>query len=293
MKFPIGGYSPRALYSAGASGTGAGEIPAPTVTVWMKEDVIRINSFAAFYAQRFAFCPRIISGLFSSPQSFPGKGKTMYDKTKKMIILAMLCALAYVVMLVGRIPVVYFLSYDPKDVVIAIGGFMFGPLSAAIISGIVSVIEMFTASGTGFWGMVMNIISSCAFACTAALIYKRNRTLKGAVIGLCTGWLFTTAVMLLWNYLITPIYMGVDREIVVSMLLPGFLPFNLLKGGLNSALTLLLYKPISAALRKARLMPAAKEGSKLRFNWIIAAVAVLIILACIWAIIALRAPING
>ena len=99
--------------------------------------------------------------------------------------------------------------------------------------------------------------------------------------------------MLLWNYLITPIYMGVDREIVVSMLLPGFLPFNLLKGGLNSALTLLLYKPISAALRKARLMPAAKEGSKLRFNWIIAAAAVLVILACIWAIIALRAPING
>ena len=62
--------------------------------------------------------------------------------------------------------------------------------------------------------------------------------------------------MLLWNYLITPIYMGMDREeIVVPMLIPVFLPFNLVKGGLNMALILLLYKPVVTALRKARLVP--------------------------------------
>ena len=48
--------------------------------------------------------------------------------------MAVLCALAYVVMLVIKIPMVEFLSYEPKDIVITIGGFMFGPLSAVIIS---------------------------------------------------------------------------------------------------------------------------------------------------------------
>ena len=78
----------------------------------------------------------------------------------------------------------------------------------------------------------------------------------GAVIGLALGTVCLTVVMLLWNYLITPIYMGMDREeIVVPMLIPVFLPFNLVKGGLNMALILLLYKPVVTALRKARLVP--------------------------------------
>ena len=84
-----------------------------------------------------------------------------------MVIMAVLCALAYVVMLVIKIPMVEFLSYEPKDIVITIGGFMFGPLSAVIISVIVAFVEMLTASTTGWWGMLMNIISSCAFAGTA------------------------------------------------------------------------------------------------------------------------------
>lgn len=84
----------------------------------------------------------------------------MYYKTKKMIVLAAMCAIAYVVMLVGRINVVLFLKYDPKDVIIAMGGFMFGPLSAVIISVLVSFLEMLTASDTAWWGLIMNIISS-------------------------------------------------------------------------------------------------------------------------------------
>ena len=64
-----------------------------------------------------------------------------------------------------------------------------------------------------------------------------------------------TGVMLLWNYLITPLYLNVTREVVVGMLLPAFLPFNLIKALMNGALTMLLYKPVVMALRKARLVP--------------------------------------
>lgn len=61
-------------------------------------------------------------------------------------------------------------------------------------------------------------------------------------------------VMLFWNYLITPIYMGYPREAVVELLIPVFLPFNLIKGGLNAAITMILYKPIVKALRRAHLI---------------------------------------
>ena len=178
----------------------------------------------------------------------------MNKNLKKIISLAMLSAIAFAVVTFGRIPIVLFLSYDPKDVIIAIGGFIFGPLSAFIISAVVSLVEMVTISNTGPIGCVMNIISSCTLVCTASYIYKKKRTLSGAVIGLVSGTLIMTLAMLLWNYLITPIYMGYPREAVAELLLPVFLPFNLVKGGLNTAITLLLYKPVVTALRRAKLI---------------------------------------
>lgn len=184
----------------------------------------------------------------------------MNNKTKKITLIAMLCAISYVVMLVGRIPVVLFLKYDPKDVIIALGGLIFGPMTSFIISAIVSFIEFFTVSDNGIIGLIMNVISTCAFACTAAVIYKKKHTIHGAVIGLVTGTVAMVIAMLLWNYLVTPIYMGAPREQIAGMLLPIFLPFNLMKGGLNSAFTFLLYKPVVTGLRKAGLIEESKQA---------------------------------
>ncbi|MCJ7855552.1 ECF transporter S component [Lachnospiraceae bacterium NSJ-143] len=188
------------------------------------------------------------------------------QKTKRLTMIGMLCAIAFAVMVVGRIPIVLFLKYDPKDVVITIGGFIFGPLAAFTVSAIVSVIEMVTVSDTGFIGCVMNILSSCSFACTAAVIYKRKHTLKGAVTGLLAGVALMTFVMLLWNYLVTPIYLGYPREAVAELLIPAFLPFNLLKGGINTALILLLYKHIVNSLRKAKLIEDSKGAVPVKSN---------------------------
>ena len=188
----------------------------------------------------------------------------MNVKSKKLTMIGMLCAIAYIVMVVGRFPVVLFLKYDPKDVVITIGGFIFGPMTSFLISLIVSLIEMVTVSETGPIGCIMNILSTCCFACTAAFIYKKQHTMKGAITGLVAGCLLTTAVMLLWNYLITPIYMGYPREAVAELLLPAFLPFNLLKGGLNTVITLLIYKPIVTALRKAGFLETTSPQGAVR-----------------------------
>ena len=186
-----------------------------------------------------------------------------YD-VRKMAMVGMLCAVSFIMVLVGRlIPnVAGFLSYDPKDAIVAISGFIFGPLEALIITVIVSFIEFLSISGTGPIGLLMNIISTCAFALPAAVIYKKKRNVGGAIVGLSISVIFMTACMVLWNYLITPYYMDVPRTAVVKMLIPTFVPFNLVKGGLNMGLTLLLYKPIISAMRRAHLVPPSRNKQK-------------------------------
>lgn len=196
---------------------------------------------------------------------------------KKLVVLSLMTALAYLTVFIFRIPVVMFLKYEPKDVIITIGGFMFGPLASVLMSLVVSLVEMVTISGTGPIGALMNFISTTAFACTAAVVYKRVHTIKGAVAGLMAGTVLMTALMLAWNYLITPLYMGTDRETVAAMLLPVFMPFNLLKAALNGAITMLVYKPLSGVMRKAHILPethsyeAGGHMKKYAFVYIIAA----------------------
>ncbi|MGN1084048.1 MAG: ECF transporter S component [Lachnospiraceae bacterium] len=218
----------------------------------------------------------------------------MNEKTKKLTTLAMLCAMAYLIVALIRIPMIPalpFLKYEPKDVIITIGGFIFGPLPAMLISAIVSLIEMVTFSTTGIIGCIMNFLSTISFACVAAFLYKKKHTLKGAVLGLVSGIAVMTVVMLLWNYLITPLYMGYPREAVAAMLLPGFLPFNLIKGTLNACITMLLYKPVVMTLRKTGLITASKteetgKESKIKAGVVI--LSLLVLVTCIMIILVIQ-----
>lgn len=188
----------------------------------------------------------------------------MKSKTQKITTIAMLCAIAYIVTAVGRIPVVLFLKYDPSDVIVTLGGLIWGPMTSLIVSVIVAVTEMITVSDTGIIGCVMNIVSTCSFACTASAVYKRKRTLSGSVTGLVSGYAVMTAVMMIWNYSVTPLYMGYPREAVAELLLPAFLPYNLLKGGLNTGITFLLYKPVVTSLRKSGYLSPSNGNRKSR-----------------------------
>ena len=182
--------------------------------------------------------------------------------TKKITTLGMLCGLAVIVNLLIHfplIPSVEFLSYDAKDVIIVIGGFIYGAGSAFIMSVITSLLEIMYRGGN-LLDVLMNVISTCTFACVAAWIYKRDHTREGAFIGLGAGIVCCVLSMLLWNYIVTPIYFGMPREAVVSILVPGILPFNLLKCGLNSGLTLFLYKPIVGIFRRTSLVEHTSGG---------------------------------
>ena len=207
------------------------------------------------------------------------------SKTKKLTTIGMLCAIAYVVAVVGRIPLVLFLKYDPKDIIIAISGLIFGPLTSFLIALIVSLVEMVTVSENGMIGCLMNIISSCSFACTAAFIYKKKHKLSGALFGLFCGCGCQVVVMMLWNYLIAPIYMGYPREAIVELLIPAFLPFNLIKGGLNAAITMLLYKPVVTALRRSNLIESKQDSGRVRINIGVLLVALLMFITCVLLIL--------
>ena len=177
--------------------------------------------------------------------------------TKTVATLAMLTALAYVVMYLSKLlpSVNGFLDFDFKDVVLCIGGFIYGPIAALMMIVIVCFIEMITISHTELIGCIMNIVATASFVCTACAIYKHKRTMKGAIIGLVTAVVVLVVVMLAWNYFLTPIYQRVPRDAIADMLIPLFLPFNAVKGGLNMTATLLVYKPVVDALRRAKLIP--------------------------------------
>lgn len=175
------------------------------------------------------------------------------EMIRRMVIIAMFCAMAYVVMLLIHIKV-GFLTLDVKDAVITLCGLYFGPASALFISIVVPLLEL-SVSTTGYYGLIMNILGSVSFSVTASLIYKYKKTLWGAIAGLVSAAALMVAVMLLANLFITPYYMGVTVDAVRGMIPTLLFPFNLLKAIINAGVVLLLYKSMSRALRKAGFLP--------------------------------------
>lgn len=187
---------------------------------------------------------------------------------KEMTILAMFTALGYLCLFVFRFKV-SFLTLEFKDVFITMAGFVFGPLAALGVALAESLLEMVTLSDTGFLGAVMNFGGSAAFAVTASLIYKYNKSFNGAVIGLIAAMFSMTAVMLVMNLFITPIYAHTTIDVVIGMIMPLLLPFNLIKSALNAAICFMLYKPISQALKSIHMLSRRDNGFTLTRNTII------------------------
>lgn len=182
--------------------------------------------------------------------------------TRNIVVCGLFSAIAFILTNIGNlIPIRFagFLSFDPKDAIIVIAGFALGPLATIIISIAVAFIEAITISTTQIIGFIMNVISSISFALIPALLYKKNRHFKTALIGLGISSVVTVILMLLWNYLITPIYMKIPREAVTDMLLPVFLPFNAIKCAMNVALVVVFYKPFVKVLRKMVLLDPSKK----------------------------------
>ncbi len=212
---------------------------------------------------------------------------------RKMVITAMLAALAYVAMFFIRIPLIPaapFLEYDPKDVLLVITGFLIGPIQGLVSIILVCLLEMVTVSKSGPIGLLMNVIASIFFVLPATLIYRKWKNILGAVVGLISGVICMTGAMVLWNLLITPMYMGVPREAIKAMLPTVFIPFNLIKAGINMAITLIVYKPVSkllhvsGALKEDHADKSVAEKKKQKFSPLPIILGVILLGGCITAL---------
>lgn len=217
-----------------------------------------------------------------------GSGKR--TDVKRLAILAMFTALGYICLFLFRFKV-SFLTLDFKDVFITMAGFVYGPLAALGVSLAESLLELATLSDTGFWGALMNFAGSAAFAVTASAVYKYNRNFKGAIIGLVSAVFCMTAVMLVMNLFITPIYAHTDMATVVGMILPLLLPFNLIKSVLNAALAFIFYKPVSQALKSIHLLPRSETAFSISKRSVIGLVIALAVMAA--AVVVVISVFNG
>ena len=199
--------------------------------------------------------------------------KNTYFNTKRITGAAIFAALAFVVTMLTRwIKIAGFLSLDFKDSIITIASFIYGPLTSFAITVVVAGIEFFF-SDTGWYGLLMNIASSTTFAFVASFIYSRKRNINFALIGLFSAVFATVPVMLLLNRFVTPYYLlqigacptlAAAVEMTKSLIPVAIFPFNVAKTLMNSAIIMLLYKPIVMALRRAKLVKG--EVGRLTFN---------------------------
>lgn len=171
----------------------------------------------------------------------------MKTNIKRITICGLLSAIGYVSLWFIRIPIIptaTFLRFDIKDVFIAFMGILYGPIYAFAGAVCVSLLQILSISEYGAIGLIMNILSVSTFTIPIALAYKWKKNNIGLLVGFVIGTISVVISMLLWNYLITPLYMGVPRDIVRGMILPVFLPFNTIKGIINSVLIFILYNSL-------------------------------------------------
>ena len=238
-----------------------GEVCAANEVRMIKEDFV-------FFSRILSRSGKILVFLFLRREQALLKGEIMQNKTTSIktkqrdailyvVLMALFSALAYALTFFFSIKV-SFLTFDVKDGLITVAAFLFGPLSGILISLLVATLELVTVSATGFYGFLMNFLSSATFSAIAGLIYSRRKTLNHALISLIIALFSMVGVMMLANLFITPFYTGMDTAGVASMIPTLLLPFNIAKGLVNASVAMLLYKPIATTIRRSGFMPKIK-----------------------------------
>ena len=172
--------------------------------------------------------------------------------TRQLVTMALMCAIAILLSFVEFpiFPAASFLKLDIALVPSTVVGFAYGP-GPGVLVGVVCAVAH--GAITGNWvGCLMNIIAGCAFIIPASAIYKRNRTFKGAMIGLVVSTVCLVIATVIANLVIDPVFYGIPFDVVAGLVVPAILPFNIIKGVVIAALTGIVYKSISNLITPAK-----------------------------------------
>lgn len=181
------------------------------------------------------------------------------------ILAVVLQALEFLIPFLPFIPP--FLKFELSDIPAILGAFALGPAAGVAIEFVKNVIHFVLGlNPTGGVGELANFIVGSALVIPAGLIYKKRKSRKFAIIGLCVGIITMVIVAAVFNYTvllpfygkIMPIQTIIDMSAAVnpwivdmkSLVIYGIIPFNIFKGVLISVLTLLIYKRISPILHR-------------------------------------------
>ncbi len=176
--------------------------------------------------------------------------------TKQLVTMALMCAIGVILSFVEfpLLPGVTWLKFDASNMPAMVSGFAFGP-GAGVAVGIVTAI-IHGLLMADFTGALMNVLTVTCFVLPAAFVYKKKRTYPAAIGGLVLSIIAATIGAIVGNLIVTPMWLGVPLDAVIAMIIPILIPFNLIKGGLNAVLTLIIYKAIS------NLITPKKEQTK-------------------------------
>lgn len=186
-----------------------------------------------------------VNPTLKNPTAQAAIANTNVWSTRQLVTMALMCAIGVLLSFVELplLPGVAWLKYDASMVPAMVCGFAFGPgagLAVGVVGAVIHGILM-----ADFTGAVMNALVVFGFVLPAALVYKRSRSYRFAIAGLVLSCLGAVLMSVVGNLLLTPAWLGVPLQAVVDMIIPILVPFNLLKGLLNSVLTLVVYKSIS------------------------------------------------
>lgn len=185
--------------------------------------------------------------------------KTKTLNTNRFIKLSLLSAIAVILMYIDFpvIPIFPWLKIDLSDVPALMGAFAFGPLAGVIIELMKNLLILIVkGTGTGFVGELANFLVGVALVWPAALVYKKNKTKKTAVLGMVLGILCIEVVGILANvYLLLPAYgMAMSKAELMQYVTVGLIPFNGIKAILVCGITYALYKKVSVSIFKVEPM---------------------------------------
>ena len=174
-------------------------------------------------------------------------------KTYKLALMAMYAAISVLAVALIRIPLVPaapFLVYDMADIPILLATLTLGGPAGGLVLLVVCLIQAFLMGGEGWVGFVMHFVSPGAMIVIYSLIHRNWKGLVGSLVAALLATVAMTLVMIPMNLWLTVVFMGTPRSVVVDMLIPAIIPFNLIKAGLNSFLTVAVYQLTAPIFRK-------------------------------------------
>jgi riboflavin transporter FmnP len=168
-------------------------------------------------------------------------------KMGMMLGVAVACSFVHFMI----IPAVYYVQYELSDLPLLIACLAFGTVPGIILAGCCVALDAIIAgAGGGPYGMIMQFLAIGTYVTVTGLIYHRKKTRRMAIVALICGVLAMTAVMIPANLFVTPAFLGVPVDSIKAMLLPGFIPVNLIKGAISAVALMFIYKRISPFLHR-------------------------------------------